>query len=44
MKVRIKATNEIVEVYKHRERATYVNASDCNTEYPKEKVELIKSK
>lgn len=42
MKVRIKKTGQVVEVYKHRYRSSYINADDCTTEYKSEDVELIK--
>lgn len=32
----------IIEVYKHKERSTYVNADDCNTEYKKEDIRIWK--
>lgn len=35
-KVKIKASGQEIEVYKHSERGTYVNAKDCTTEYKKE--------
>ena len=33
-------TGKIIEVYKHRERGTYVNAADCTTEYDKKDIKL----
>ena len=33
-------TGKTIEVYKHRERGTYVNANDCETEYPKEDIQF----
>jgi hypothetical protein len=36
MEVTLKATGLKVEVYKHKERGTYVNSKDCTTEYKKE--------
>lgn len=43
MKVKLKS-GEVVEVYKSKNRNTYINADDCTTEYKVEEVELIKIK
>ncbi len=40
MKIRTKEGN-IVEVYKHAYRNTFVNAQDCTTEYKKEEVTIV---
>lgn len=41
MKVKIKSTGDIIEVYKHRERSTYINANNCTDEYKKEELTFL---
>lgn len=41
MKARIKKTGQIIEVYKHSIRNTYVNAVDCTTEYTKDELDFL---
>ena len=38
MKATVRKTNQTVEVYKHKERGTYINFNDCTTEYKKEEL------
>jgi hypothetical protein len=33
MKVKVKATGTVINVYKHANRATYVDAVNCTDEY-----------
>jgi len=40
MKVKLKNGN-VVEVYQHANRNTFVNAVDCTTEYKKEEVQIV---
>ena len=41
MKVRIKSTGEVIEVYKSKERGTLIDADDCTTEYQTTEVEIL---
>jgi len=42
IQVKLKKNGQIISVYKHRDRGTWVNAHDCNTEYQKDEVEPVK--
>lgn len=40
MKVKIKKTGKVIEVYKSKERGTFINSNDCTTEYDTKDVEI----
>lgn len=41
MKVQIIETGKKIQVYKHRERGTYVSTEDYNTEFKKEQLKFL---
>jgi len=40
-KARIKATDTVIIVYRHSERAGYIDAINCTDEYPEDKIEIL---
>lgn len=42
MIIKIKSTGKEVEVYKSKNRDTYINSADCKTEYNTKDVTVIK--
>ena len=38
MEATLKLNGLVIDVYKHKERSTYVNSKDCTTEYKKEEL------
>jgi len=38
---RVKATGKIIQVYRHRERSTWINCQGCSEEYKEHELEFI---